>query len=75
MDLDSRIHTSDKWIPDSDSDMDPDPAVFVSDLPDVNTTFFCLLICEGTFTSFFIDKKSYKNQKTVGNNIFLNIFA
>jgi hypothetical protein len=27
---------------------------------------FCLLIFEGTFTSFFKDKKSERNQKTVG---------
>jgi hypothetical protein len=33
--------------------MDPDPAIFVSDLHDIN-----LLLFEGTFTSFFKDKKS-----------------
>jgi len=38
---------------------DPDPAIFVSDLQDVNKKyFFCLLLFEGTFTSFFKDKKS-----------------
>jgi hypothetical protein len=40
---------------DPDSDTDPDPAIFVSDLQDVNKVF-CLLLFEGTFTSFFKDK-------------------
>jgi hypothetical protein len=42
-------------------DPDPNPAVFVTDLQDVIkklfiSTFFCLLLLEGTFTSFFKDK-------------------
>jgi hypothetical protein len=28
--------------------------------------FFCLLLFEGTFTSFFTDKKSKRSHKTVG---------
>jgi hypothetical protein len=41
-----------------DPDADSDPAIFVSDLQDVNKKlFFCLLLFEGTFTSFFKDKK------------------
>ncbi len=36
---------------------------------------FCLLLFEGTFTSFFKDKKSYRSHKTVGINVFLTIFA
>jgi hypothetical protein len=38
--------------------MDPDPAIFVIDLQDANKKlifnkkFFCLLLFEGTFTSF-----------------------
>ncbi len=42
------------------SNADPDPAVFVSDLQDVNNKLFYLsfLLFEGTFTSFFKDKKS-----------------
>jgi hypothetical protein len=40
-----------------DPDADPDPAIFVSDLQDVKKKF-CLLLFEGTFTSFFKDKKS-----------------
>jgi hypothetical protein len=44
-------------VPDSDPDADPDPAIFVSDLQDVTKKLiFCLLLFEGTFTSFFKDK-------------------
>jgi len=49
--------------------MDPDPAIFVIDLQDANkklifnTKFFCLLLFEGTFTSFFKDKKSKRVTK------------
>jgi hypothetical protein len=44
-------------------DPDPDPAIFVIDLQEANKKtnkkkFFCLLLFEGTFTSFFKDKKS-----------------
>jgi hypothetical protein len=58
-----------------DPDPNADPAIFLSDLQDVNkkqifeNNFFCLLLFEGTFTSFFKDKKSYrshKSDKTVG---------
>jgi hypothetical protein len=47
--------------------MDPDPAIFVVDLQDANKKqfflrkFFCLLIFEGTFTSF----SRIKSQKEV----------
>jgi len=50
---------------DPDPDPDPDPAIFVNDLQDKTSTknyffstCFCLLLFEGTFTSFFKDKKS-----------------
>jgi hypothetical protein len=33
--------------------------------------FFCLLLFEGTFTSFFKDKKSKRSQKPVGIKVFL----
>jgi hypothetical protein len=63
---------------DPDSDLDPDPAVFVSDLQDAKKyyfkLFFCLLHFEGTFTSYFKDKKIIKSHKTVGINVFLTIF-
>ncbi len=45
-------------------DPDPDPAIFVIDLQDASKklifelNFFCLLLFEATFTSFFKDKKS-----------------
>ncbi len=45
-------------------DPDPDPAMFVIDIQDgnkklISKKFFCLLLLEeGTFTSFFKDKKS-----------------
>jgi hypothetical protein len=37
--------------------VDPDPAIFVIDLQDANKNNFCLFLFEGTFTSFFKDKK------------------
>ncbi len=43
--------------PDADPDANPDPAIFVSELQDINK-IFCLLLFEGTFTSFFKVKKS-----------------
>jgi hypothetical protein len=57
LDPDPRIHASDKWI--RIRILDPDPAIFVIDLQDAskklifNTIFFCLLLLEATFTSFF----------------------
>jgi hypothetical protein len=58
-----------------DPNADQDPAIFVSDLQDVNKIiiFFCLLLFEGTFTSFFKDKKSYRSYKTAGFNVFLTV--
>jgi hypothetical protein len=48
------------WL--MDPEPDSDPAIFVIDLLDANKKliflkFFCLLLFEGTFTSFFQDKK------------------
>jgi len=44
--------------------MDPDPTVFVVELQDVSKKLiFCLLLFEGTFTSFFKDKKSKRVTK------------
>ncbi len=47
--------------------MDPDPAIFVIDLQDDSknyflTQFFCLLLFECTFTSFFKDKCQKESQ-------------
>jgi hypothetical protein len=47
--------------PDSDPNADPDPAIFVIDLPKVPSKFFCLLLFEGTCTSFLM----IKSQKEV----------
>jgi hypothetical protein len=59
--------------------MDPDPAIFIIDLQDANKKQFkkdFLLHFEGTFTSFFNDKKKSKlSYKAVGSNVFLTIFA
>jgi hypothetical protein len=49
-------------------DLDPDPAIFVFDLQDANkkqfiSYFICLFFFEGTFTSFFKDKKSKRVTK------------
>jgi hypothetical protein len=64
---------------DPDPDSDQDPAIFVIDLQNANKKqkkmFFCLLLFEGTFTSFFKDKKSKNSHKTVGIKVFLTIFA
>ncbi len=44
--------------------MDPDPTIFVVELQDVSKKLiFCLLLFEGTFTSFFKDKKSKRVTK------------
>ncbi len=50
-----------------DLDLDPDPAIFVSDLQDVKNKFLQV---------FMLDKNSFsKSHKTVGINVFLTIFA
>jgi hypothetical protein len=41
-----------------DPDLFPEPALFASDLQDAKKQSFCLLLFEGTLTSFFKDKKS-----------------
>jgi hypothetical protein len=44
------------------ADADPDPAIFIIDLQDANKKlifkkdFYCILLFEGTFISFFKDK-------------------
>ncbi len=37
--------------------------------------FFCLLLFEGTFTSFFKDEKCKRSHKTVGIKVFFTIFC
>ena len=67
--------------PDSDSDPDADPSIFIIDLQDANKKqiykkkFSCILLFEGTFTSFFKDKKSKRSHKTVEIKVFLSIFT
>jgi hypothetical protein len=53
---------------DPDTDLVPDPALFVSDIHKKYyffPTYFCLLIFEDTFTPLFKDKKSKRSHKTV----------
>ncbi len=66
--------------PDSDPDADLDPAIFIIDPQDANITLiqkkvFCIFFLEGTFTSFFKDKKSKRSHKTVEIMVFLLIVA
>jgi hypothetical protein len=63
-------------------DSDPDPSIFIIDLQDANKkqTFLKSFLhststFEGTFTSFFKDKKSKRSHKTVEIKVFLIIFA
>ncbi len=53
--------------------LDPDPAIFVIDLQDASkkliflTQFFCILLFEATFTSFFKDKQNeWQNSRNQG---------
>jgi hypothetical protein len=56
--------------PDSDPDPDADPSIFITELQDANKKliffkkFSCMLLFEGTFTSFCKDKKSKKSQNS-----------
>jgi hypothetical protein len=67
--------------PDSDPDAYPDPVIFVIDLQDADKNrnlkkkIFCLLLFEGTFTSFFKDKNFKRSHKTVGIKVLLTIIA
>ncbi len=66
---------------DPDPDSDPDPTNFIIDLQDAiqklifYKKFFCILLFEGTFTSFFKGKKSKRSHKIVEIKVFLTIFA
>ena len=62
--------------------MDPDPAVFVFDLHDINkifcffAKFFCLSLSEGKFISFFIDTyKVIKKSQNSRNQCFSYYFG
>ncbi len=61
-------------------DPDPDPWIHLTfKMPTKNEffllKFFCILLFEVTFTSFFKDKKSKRSHKTVEIKVFLTIFA
>jgi hypothetical protein len=67
---------------DPDPNADPDPSIFIIDLQDANKKqikkkifLHTVLLFEGTFTSFFKDKKSKRSHKTVEIKVFLTIFA
>jgi hypothetical protein len=66
---------------DPDPVANPDPAIFISDLQDANKKlifvekFFCILLFEGIFTSFFIDEKSKRSHKTRRIKVSPTIFA
>jgi hypothetical protein len=61
---------------DSDPDVDPHPAVFIIGRQDANKKkrikkkFFCILLFEGTFTSFFKNKTSKRSHKTIEIKVF-----
>jgi hypothetical protein len=65
------------WLMDPDPDADPDSAIFIIDLQEANKKIifikknFCILLFEGTFTSFFKDKKLKRSHKTVESWFFL----
>ncbi len=74
------------WLMDPDPDSAPAPdairiLLFSSltfKMPPKNDffkTFFCIVLFEGTFTSFFKDKTSKRSHKTVEIKVFLTIFA
>jgi hypothetical protein len=55
-----------------DPDPDADPSYFIIELQDANT---CILLFEGTITSFFKDKKSKRSLKTVKIKVSFTILA
>jgi hypothetical protein len=72
-DLDLRIHASALT---NGSGSDPDSAIFVIDLQPFFKNLFCLLLFEGTFSSFSVFRyKVKKSHKAVGIKVFFTIFA
>ncbi len=69
------------WLIDQDPDSDADPSIFIIDLQDANqkiiflTKFFCRLLFEGTFTSFFKGKKVKKKSQNSRNEGFPDYFC
>jgi len=60
-----------------DPDYDPDPAHFRHrpSRCQQKTNFLSLLLFEGTFASFLIDKESKRSNKTVGIKVFCTTFG
>jgi hypothetical protein len=63
-------------------DPDPDPSIFIIDLQDAKKNellkkvfLHSTILFEGTFTSFFKDKKSKRSHTTIEIKVFLTIFA
>ncbi len=56
---------------DPDPDSDPDPAIFVIDLQDDNTKYFFYKV----FLLITLRENSKRSHKTLGNKVFLTIFA
>jgi hypothetical protein len=52
----------------------PDPSIFIIDLQDANKKlikkkkFFCILLFEGSFTSFFKEKVKKKSQNRINQS-------
>jgi hypothetical protein len=53
---------------------DPDPALFDGGFQDANKKFFRLLLFEGTFTSVFKNKKTYRSHKTLPTYLEIKVF-
>ncbi len=62
------------WI--TDSDLDPDPALFLRCFQETNKKkfFFCLLLTGGTFPSVFKDSKTLKSHKQLKIKVFKIVF-
>ncbi len=62
-------------------DPDPDPSIFIIDLQDANKKqickkkLYCILLFEGSFTSFFKGKKVKKKAQNSGNQGFSYYFC
>ncbi len=59
------------------TDLDMDPALFLSGFQDANKFFSLLysMVGTSTFTSVYKDNKLVKSHKTVEIKVFLNFFA
>jgi hypothetical protein len=66
---------------DPDPDADLDPSIFIIDLQDANKKFIflkkfsCILLFEGTFTSFFKNKKSKRSLRNQGFSNYIGLMT